>query len=482
MTMLNKSIGRPMDRERLTAARDLAFALFMMIKAARLYDTNNESYLNQSARFFDLLKNYMGDHDNISIKVVDKHLFVDDEFLSIETDERTGSKEVVRRWAEFDFGGIIIGDTVTQEQLNAFAAMLWILDPPEKEPREKLKVKLAELGIDSISLITRQTLMDSPKISPEDRRQIRRQARNTFFRALSTVKEVLSSAADKKHIPVSRTRRVIHSIIDQISQDDAALIELASIKDFDEYTYAHCNNVCIYALTLGFHLGLSPRELLELGLAAIFHDVGKAKLPPDLINKPEKFNEFEWDQMRKHPIYGAMTIAKTMKLDSGMARAMAVAFEHHINPDHSGYPTLPDDRPTNLYSRIVSIVDNFDALSSGRIYIKDPIPPDEVMRRLMNQMRVKFDSLLLKLFVGIIGIYPVGTLVLLSNDSFGIISRTNQENLYRPELYIIADREGEKTEPILIDLSREENHEIDIVRIIEPEKYGLKLSKYILAD
>jgi HD-GYP domain-containing protein (c-di-GMP phosphodiesterase class II) len=311
---------------------------------------------------------------------------------------------------------------------------------------------------------------------------MRLQARNTFFRAIVTVKDVMTATSKKEKVSVARTRRVVHSIIDLISRDDAALIELASIKDFDEYTYAHSTNVCIYSLTLGYRLGLNRRELSELGFAALFHDIGKVKLPNDLINKPDRYNEFDWAQMHKHPILGAMTIAKMLRLDTHMSRAMSVAYEHHIHPDHTGYPLLPEKRITGLYSRIVSIADAFDALISHRVYIKDRIPPDEVVRKMMHQMTVKFDALLLKQFINFIGIFPIGSLVLLSNKTVGVVSRTNSSELNRPELRIIADDRGSLEEHAWIDLAEAANRSIDIVRIIDPEKYNIDLTDIILSD
>jgi HD-GYP domain-containing protein (c-di-GMP phosphodiesterase class II) len=470
------------DQQHLKLARDTAVSLLVLIKTARLYDANNKLYIRHSDRMFAFFRNYVSDRNSMTIKFVENRLLVDEQHVALDAEERSNYEEVIARWIEFDFGGITIGDACRRDHIDAFAFLLWQSRPAGSEPRQKLQKKLAELGIDSIALVARENLESENTISVEERKLMRQQARHTFFRAIATVKEVLGATEAQKDISVTRTRRVVHSIVDQISEDDAALIELTAIRDFDEYTYSHCTNVCIYSLTLGFRLGLSRKELLELGLAAIFHDIGKVKLPSDLINKPDRYDEFDWAQIHKHPVLGAMTVAKSMRLDSAMSRAMAVAFEHHINPDHTGYPSLPDARSTNVYSRIVAITDNFDALSSGRVYIKDPIPPDEVLRKLMYQMKAKFDPLLLKIFVGIIGIYPIGTMVLLSNDLFGIVSRTNEGNLCRPEVRIVADKSGEVGQPYYVDLNLPEFSDLNIVHIIEPEKYGFDLAGYILAD
>lgn len=482
MKVSDNTIDISLEKEIYRAAINLLSAFFMLTKTARMYEINNDSYLKQADRFFEHLNNHMVGRGNCSIKIADDRVFLDDHFVKIELDDRVGADAVAERWNELGIGGVVIGDTINREQFDTFINFLWSFKVSGEYPYQEFVAKLVDTGIDAISVLPKQMLTSRHRISSSDRRVMRQQARNTFFKAISTVKEVISSAEKQEKISVTRTKRVVHSIIDQISEDEAALIELASIKSYDEYTYAHCTNVCIYSLTLGFRFGLNRRELSELGFAALFHDIGKIKLPNDLINKPDRYDEFDWAQMHKHPVFGAMTMARTLKLDTHMARAMAVAYEHHMNPDFTGYPTLPEPRAINLYSRIVSITDSFDALASGRLYIKDPIPPDEVLRKMMYQMKVKFDPFLLKMFIGIIGIYPVGSMVLLSDNTFGIITKSNENEISRPEIRVIADRDGERDQSTLLDLSLDGSKNINIVRIIDAARYGIDQTKYILAD
>jgi HD-GYP domain-containing protein (c-di-GMP phosphodiesterase class II) len=260
------------------------------------------------------------------------------------------------------------------------------------------------------------------------------------------------------------------------------MIQLTAIRDFDDYTYAHSANVSIYSLTMGVRLGLDRLRLSQLGMAALFHDLGKVRLPGDLIRKPDVYDEDDWIQMQKHPELGAKTILRNLKFDEYSARAARAAFEHHINEDLTGYPRLRDKTTTSLFSKIVCIADSFDALTSGRVYIKKPITPDEVMRKLMYQITTKFDAFLLKLFVNIIGIYPAGTLVLLSSDELAIVSANNQANLSRPRVRIIGDRSGPHDTPVDIDLGSAEHADKHVVRIIDPGKYNINIKALIQSD
>jgi len=296
------------------------------------------------------------------------------------------------------------------------------------------------------------------------------------------VQDAMVCAQQDKEIDITKARRVVHSMIDQIAGDESYMIQLTSIRDFDDHTYAHCSNVCVYSLTMGARLGFDKLRLSQLGMAALFHDIGKVRLPGDLIRKPDAYDENDWIQMQKHPELGAKTVLRNLKFDDYSARAARVAYEHHINEDFTGYPVLSEKVPTNLFSKIVTIADTFDALTSGRVYIKKPIPTDEVLRKMMYQMTVKFEAFLLKLFVNIIGIYPAGTLVLLSSEELALVTGNNRDNLSRPQVKIIGDRSGPKKEFVEIDLSQPEHAGIGIQKIIDPGKHSIDLKTILQMD
>jgi HD-GYP domain-containing protein (c-di-GMP phosphodiesterase class II) len=218
-------------------------------------------------------------------------------------------------------------------------------------------------------------------------------------------------------------------------------------------------------------------------MAALFHDIGKVKLPADLIRKPDAYDEDDWIQMQTHPHLGAKTILRNLKFDVHTARAARSALEHHINNDFTGYPALRNKRVAlNLFSRIISIVDTFDALTSGRIYLRKPIPPEDVLKKMHYQMNVKFDAFLLKIFNDIIGIYPAGTIVLLNTDELGLVLTNHETEKARPYVKIVGDKDGLLDEPQWVDLSLPENRNRSIVRKIDPDRYGLDVKNFILQD
>jgi HD-GYP domain-containing protein (c-di-GMP phosphodiesterase class II) len=160
-----------------------------------------------------------------------------------------------------------------------------------------------------------------------------------------------------------------------------------------------------------------------------------------------------------------------------------VAVEHHIHTDFTGYPQLHyAKRPSNLFSRIISIVDTFDALSSGRVYLKKAIPPDVVFKKMRYQMQVKFDAFLLKLFNDVVGIYPAGSLVLLNTDEIGLVLTNNEKDKARPSVKILGDRNGLFDKSNWVDLAAEDQVHRAIVRLVDPARYGLDIKDFVLRD
>jgi HD-GYP domain-containing protein (c-di-GMP phosphodiesterase class II) len=457
-------------------------AFFVLYKTSRIMQPNNAMFLHQLETFYDQLVALGKDEPSVSIKVISDRYFVNHQLVRFD-EGLSGAMTVVSEWKKLGIGGVRFESGVSKEELKKFYHSLTEVKP-NRDNLESLAAKMKQLGLDHIVLLsTKDVNADMPQAAEEIRKQFRAMARTTFFTAVSVVQEVVVNTMQQRDVNISKTKRVVHSLIDHITRDESSLIELTAIKDFDDYTYAHSTNVCVYALTIGVRLGLDRPRLSQLGFSALFHDIGKVKLPKDLIRKPDAFDEEDWIQMQRHPLLGAKTILRNMKLDIHTARGARSAFEHHINNDYTGYPILQYQRRNpNLFSKIISIVDSFDALTSGRVYLKKSIPPDVVMKKLRYQMAIKFDAFLLKLFNDIIGIYPAGSLVLLTTDEMALVLTNNEQDRSRPYVKIVGDRSGIFESPLWTDLSLPENEHRKIVRLIDPARYGLDAKDFVLAD
>ncbi len=461
----------------------LLTSFFVLYKNARIIEENNATFQKQADGFLNQLTSYSDDASWIELKTVNGRYFLNEKLVRFDDRGMSGAHGVVSEWRTFGVGGITFDPTITLEELTKFIKFISGIRPGRQD-FDAVALSLKKESLSKVKLLSaREVQATQPASNTEVRRQFRAAARTTFFKAMSVVEEVMSLTQQDQKINVSKTKRVVHTLIDHITRDESSLIELSAIKNFDDYTYAHSTNVCIYALTLGVRLGFDRARLSQLGFTALFHDVGKVKLPRDLIRKPDAFDENDWIQMQLHPILGAKTILRNLRFDAHSARAARGAFEHHINADFTGYPVLRyKKRKPNLFSRIISVVDTFDALTSGRVYLKEPIAPDEVLRKMHFQMKIKFDPFLLGLFNDIIGIYPAGSVVLLSTDELALVLTNNEQVKDRPFIKIVGNRSGLLEIPEWVDLSQDEQSHRKIVRRVEPERYGLDPKEFILRD
>jgi len=479
MTEIMAEAGRPV-----LAGRDeekLMYAFFAIYKTARIYEQNNAVFQNRLDSFFTQFGKIAKETGDISIRVVADRFHINEKMVLFEDSEPSGAVETATEWEMLGIGGVRFGRRITRKELGMFFVSVSTVKPTSGNLK-LLSASLNSLGLDMIQLLSNKEVGHQVSLSAEEKRRLNtNMARRTFFQAVSVVQEAVVNTMLDRDINISKTKRVVHTLVDHISREESTLLGLASIKDFDDYTYAHSANVSVYALTLGVRIGLDRARLSQLGFAAFFHDIGKVKLPRDLITKPESYDENDWIQIQLHPLLGTKTILRNMKLDVHTARAARCAFEHHINNDITGYPALHDHpRRPNLLSKIITIVDAFDSLTCGRLYMKKAFPADVAFKKMRFQMQNKFDPFLLKLFDDVIGVYPVGSMVLLTTNEIALIHSNNDRA--RPCVSIVGNRDGILENPYWADLSQQEHAHRSIIRTVEPARYGINTKEFILRD
>ncbi len=249
-----------------------------------------------------------------------------------------------------------------------------------------------------------------------------------------------------------QAKRAVQSIVDLILSEELSLLGMTTLKDYDEYTYQHCVNVAILAITMGNRLGLSKQQLSQLGVSGLFHDIGKVCVPNAVLQKPGKLSPEEWAVMKSHPVEGVKIITKLHGLSSLSMRAMIVAYEHHLNVDLSGYPRLRRRRSQNLFSRVIAICDCFDAMTAHRSYQKEPFTPYEALHYMTTRLPDRFDTSLLKVFIRTVGIYPAGTVVRLNTGETAVVILPSSEDVAAPTVKILRDADGQPIGEERVDL------------------------------
>ncbi|MCX6552129.1 MAG: HD-GYP domain-containing protein [Acidobacteria bacterium] len=231
---------------------------------------------------------------------------------------------------------------------------------------------------------------------------------------------------------------IIDSLAKAVSQDRASMVALTSIKSHDAYTFSHMVNVSLLTMAQARTLGIHGSLLREFGLAGLMHDIGKVKIPPEILNKPGKLTDEEMGIVKRHVIDGAQILRRTPNVPS---LAAVVAFEHHLRQDLSGYPEKIGHRKLNLCTMLVSISDVFDALRTNRSY-REGLPAARVRAMLAEQSGTSFEPTLLRRFVTLMGLFPVGTFVRVQNGDVGVVTEEHPSDPFRPQVRLVADADG----------------------------------------
>jgi putative nucleotidyltransferase with HDIG domain len=314
---------------------------------------------------------------------------------------------------------------------------------------------------------------------------VRLRARNAYGRAASALSVLNEKARSGGTINFRHAKRAIQNIVDLLLKDPATVLGLTTLRAHDEYTQNHSVNVALLSMALGNRVGYAKAELADLGLAALFHDIGKCAVPLEVLNKPGEFDAREWEVMRTHPSEGVLRLVTARGFDQVPARMAAASFEHHLGFDATGYPKLRVPWKQALSSRVIAVADCYDAMTSSRVYRREPLAPPAVLRYMLDRTGTIFDPVLLKYFVTCVGIIPIGTLVLLDTGELAVVAKpaADKTQAERPLVRIISDAAGTPLDPpVECDLCEKNPagaHARSIVRLVDNVRHRLETSRYL---
>jgi len=467
------------------AGRGLLLELYAALRSLKLYPLENATVQKALYDLEASAEALMQAEGDIEARLAGDFIFVNSTRLRLELDNYASFSHILTTFRTFEIGTLRVLPGADRREWQIFLSLLLSLSQrvTNEDLLTELQRRLTEGGVRHLEL-ERALPQQQGMRESEEAREV---AKRTYSQGVAVTKDVITGIRLGRATSVKRVKRAVQMIVDQVLNNETSLMGLTTLRDYDEYTFTHSVNVCIFAVALGKKLGFSKLQLYDLGMTALLHDVGKARVPLEVLNKTTGLDETEWKVMQAHPWLGALTLFGLRGYDEIPYRSILVAYEHHMKQDLTGYPRTVRQRALGMFSRIVSVADGFDAATTRRSYQTVPIEPDQVLREMWENPKRGYDTILVKALINLIGVYPVGTCVIFDTFEVGIVAAPNPEatHLNRPLVRIVIGTDG-GTIPApgtLVNLAERDGaggYLRSIVKVTKPARYGLTVGDYFV--
>ncbi len=465
------------------AGRSFLVTLYTALRSLKLYPIENaqvqKSLDDLAASASEILER---EHE-LELRVTGEFIFVNATRLRLDLDNYASFSHVLGMLRAVGVGLVRAEQGADRREWTSFLSLLLTMSARESTNRFfDLVNKMRETGVAHI-------VVESPvesEVTEEEEERAKEQAKRTYQRSVAVTKEVINSVRMGRTASVKKVKRAVQAIVDQVLSEETSLIGLTTLRDYDDYTFTHSVNVCIFSVALGRKLGLSKLQLYDLGMASLFHDVGKSRVPLEVLNKQGGLDEEEWRIMQAHPWLGVLTLFGLRGYGEVPYRSMIGTYEHHMKIDLTGYPKSVRARQISIFSKIIAVADGFDAATSRRAYQTTPIQPDSVLKEMLENPKRGYDGILVKAFINLIGVYPVGTMVILDTYELAIVTAANPnpDAIHRPMARIVSDAAGNVMYPgFVADLAEQDeagNYRRSIIKVTNPDKYSIRVSDYFV--
>ncbi len=450
--------GVPDEVSRAQLADDLIRRFGATMRSVQLYSPGHPLVARNVESLAETLRALHAVEPCVAIGLIESEIIVADIPLP-RASEVLG--DLFRRLEKSGVERIAIEKGVSSEELLEFARRIASM--------ERMPVARQGDGLSTSHIRVGRIQAEEPGNSASDNASIRK----LYDEAVSMANLIWEATRLEGGPDPATARAMVDGLAQAVVQHRTALVALTALRDYDNYTFTHMVNVSILTMAQARSLGADGSLLREFGLAALMHDIGKVRTPMEILNKPDRLDQDEYTIMKRHTIDGAEILRRTPEIP---ALAPVVAFEHHLRLDGTGYPEGVRRAALNLGTMLCSIADVYDAMRSQRKY-QGAFPSDRVLAVLHRNDGQHFDQNLVRRFVQLMGIYPVGNLVRLNTDEIAVVMQVHAPDPYRPKVRIVIGRNGRRLElPVDVNLWEARTHaEVPhtISAPVDPSDFGL---------
>jgi len=440
--------------------KNVFIGLLNAIQAGKIYSESHPTFKEFVDVFYRRLVEHLGDKREIILGIIEGELAWEDE-IYFELSQRL--KSLVEFLQECGINRIIFRPGLRPDELSAFIALL--TRPGKKRSLESQETDDLQ-GLENIHVGKLRARAAGPATG--DRERYARYEGSLEFASRS-----LTAVLNKEEIDFLDLRFNILNVMENFLGRHQELLNLISVKEKDLITFVHLLHVSVLSMSFASKLGFAKDDVLDLGIAALFHDVGKLHISSEILKKEGKLADDEFARIKDHPFLGSMILQGYQ--DALGILPPVVAFEHHLRFDRKGYPKVSYPRPPHVASLIVSLCDVYDALALKRSYKAD-YPPNKIYE-IMNLEKGKlFDPALLDRFFQIIGVWPIGTIVMLADGRIAVVREVNEQDIFKPKVEVVhPEAAGE-----IIDLL-EAKERVQVLEALNPMGKGQKYLEHVFA-
>jgi len=463
---------------------EFILAFYRLLKGTTLYNRNNIIIDRLTQECLQVINHIIKSEGRLFLRIIRDNLFFNNHKIQVQADYyailRGFLQEMRNRW----IGELEFTEEVNSEHLKDLIFLLSGLEEKNEINYLYVNRQLEYRGIDAISVGKMELFRDEEiYVDSKDRKRF---SEEVYFKSIGLVKEVVESVRNQKMLNVRKAKRMMQNAVNAIMQDESTLLGLANIKNYDEQTFNHSVNVAIYSMAIGQRIGIPKKYLSHLGMAGLFHDIGKVNIPKEVLDKSGKLSAEELAMMRSHPIIGAETVMRMKEWGELSTRMIDAAFEHHLKYDLSGYPKPTQKKKITLFGRIIALADFYDALVRPRADNRFPYVSEKILGVMLERSGKDFDPALVKVFINMIGVFPLGTLVLLNTNELGIVVHIPEdiELIDRPKVMLLHYSDGEYQKGERVDLreldEKTGQFKRTIVKTLDPNDYHINVAEYLI--
>jgi len=481
------------DKEIITHYEEFLVSFFSLLQAIKIHDDNNRLVVDGIRKFNENLARCM-ESDSLTIKASKGFLFFEDEKIPYTKRTKNLIDTMVHFFDARNLEGLRFFTDYAQAAPKDILILIRGLDAAwhEENPVAWLTDILEINSLAWVEIIQKPKLEKEEEETGAEEEEIdqlsRKRAQKNYTCVLASLKEVAKKVSGGKRVGIRKTVRVVQDIATHIIEDDEIYSAISTLRIFDDYTFTHSVNVAILSMCIGKHINLSRRALERLGICALFHDLGKIEVPFEILNKSGKLDDAEFKLLQEHSLNSARLIIKLRASRDRKAKILLPPFEHHLKYNLSGYPHTNWKKPLTLFGRIIAIADVYDAITSERVYRKSALSPDRALGLMLEGAGKDFDPILIKVFINMLGVYPVGTLLKLNTGDLAlVVSSSKKKGEKRPVAFLMKlapDGSYQKGQPI--DLSKRDsstgNYVWEISETYHPSVFGIQPVQNIFAE